>query len=424
MTMMTAPPTAANPSRNAAPGRYAGVDTHRDTHHVAVVDELGRTVADRQFAATNTGYRQIVDFLHDHGPVLAVGVEGTGSYGAELARVLAAAEIAVIEVMRTNRQHRRLKGKSDPLDAEQAALTVAAGRTTVVPKQRDGLVESLRILLAERTSATKARTAVLNQIHALLITAPGDVRTDFHRYHGQKLMDVLARTRPGPGDDPDQVARASLKRLAARHRVLTEEITVLDDQLEQIAARLNPALLATLGVGPVVAASLLTTVGDNPDRIATRAQFAALCGVAPIPASSGRTHRHRLSRGGNRQANHALHRIVLIRMRFREPRTMAYFARRRAEGLADRDIIRCLKRHVANEVFALLTHPPADPLPGPLLRRQRQALGIRLTDAARTLEVPYQQLRRLELGTRTDPELVHRCQHWLEETDHQRLKTA
>ena len=424
MTIMTAPPTAANPSRNATPGRYAGVDTHRDTHHVAVVDELGRALVDRQFAATATGYRQIVDFLRTHGPVLAVGVEGTGSYGAELARVLAAAEMIVIEVMRTNRQHRRLKGKSDPLDAQQAALTVAAGRATVVPKQRDGLVESLRILLAERTSATKARTAVLNQVHALLITAPGTVRSDFHRYHGQELMDVLACTRPGPGDDPDQVARASLKRLAARHRFLTEEITVLDDQLEQIARRLNPALLATQGVGPVVAASLLATVGDNPHRIATQAQFAALCGVAPIPASSGKTNRHRLSRGGDRQANRALHRIVLIRMRFREPRTMAYFARRRAEGLADRDIIRCLKRHIANEVFALLTHPSTEPLPGPSLRRQRQVLGIRLTDAAAALGVPYQRLRRLELGTRTDPDLVHRCQYWLDETDHQRLKTA
>ena len=363
-------------------------------------------------------------FLHAHGPVHAVGVEGTGSYGAELARVLVAAGMTVIEVMRTNRQHRRLKGKSDPLDAEQAALTVAAGRATVVPKQRDGRVESLRILLAERASAAKARAAALNQIHALLITAEGSVRADYRRYHGAALVAVLARTRPGGGDDPAQVTRTSLKRLATRHRMLTEEIGLLDAQLEQIVAELNPALLAAQGVGPVVAATLLATVGDNPERIGTRAQFAALCGVAPIPASSGRTRRNRLSRGGNRQANHALHRIVLIRMRFREPRTMAYFARRRAEGLADRDIIRCLKRHVANEIFALLTGPPAEPLPGPLLRRQRQALGIRLTDAARTLEVPYQRLRRLELGTRTDPELVHRCQHWLEEADQQRLKTA
>lgn len=423
MTMMTAPPAATNPS-SRDPELYAGIDTHKDTHHVAVIDTLGRAVADRQFPATSAGYRQIVAFLHAHGPVHAVGVEGTGSYGAELARVLAAAEMTVIEVMRTNRQHRRLKGKSDPLDAEQAALAVAAGRATVVPKQRDGRVESLRILLDERASAIKARAAALNQIHALLITAEGDVRTDYRRYTGAKLVAVLARTRPTPGENPEQVARASLKRLAIRHEALTEEIEALDDQLERIVAGLNPALRAAHGVGPVVAATLLATVGDNPHRIATRAQFAALCGVAPIPASSGRTHRHRLSRGGNRQANHALHRIVLIRMRTREPRTMAYFTRRRAEGLADRDIIRCLKRHVANEVFALLTHPPADPLPGPLLRRQRQALGIRLTDAARTLEVPYQRLRRLEIGYRTDPELVHRCQHWLEETDQQRLKTA
>jgi transposase len=424
MTMMTAPPTAANPPEDAAPGRYAGVDTHKDTHHVAVVDELGRAVADQRFPVTSAGYRQILDFLHTAGPIRAVGVEGTGSYGAELARVMTAAGMTVIEVMRTNRQHRRLRGKSDPLDAQQAALTVAAGRATVVPKSRDGQVESLRILLTERTSAAKARTAVINQIHALLITAPGAVRADYRRYRGSQLVAVLARTRPGAGHDPEQVARASLKRLAIRHRDLAEEIAVVDHQLEQIVAGLNPALLATHGVGPVVAATLLATVGDNPGRIRTPAAFAALCGVAPVPASSGRTHRHRLSRGGDRQANHALHRIVLLRMRTGEPPTMAYFLRRRAEGLADRDIIRCLKRHVANEIFAVLVHPTTEPLPGPLLRRQRQALGIRLTEAARTLEVPYQQLRRLELGTRTDPDLVHRCQHWLDETDQQRLKTV
>lgn len=157
------------------------------------------------------------------------------------------------------------------------------------------------------------------------------------------------------------------------------------------------------------------TIGDNPDRIGTKAQFAALCGVAPIPASSGRTHRHRLSRGGDRRANHALHRIVLVRMRHHEPRTEAYFTRRRTENLSDRDITRCLKRHIANEMFTLLTRPPTNPLPGPLLRRQRQALGIPLTAASQALGVPYQQLRRLEIGSRTDPDLIERCQHWLDD---------
>lgn len=348
MTTMTAPSSAARPAA-AALGLYAGVDTHKDTHHVALVDELGRTVADQQFMATGAGYRQIVEFLHSRGIIRAVGVEGTGSYGAELARILAAAGMTVIEVRRTDRQHRRIKGKSDQLDARQAALTVAAGRSTVEPKRRDGHVESLRILLAERASAPKARTAVINQIHALLISTEGQVRADYRRHTGQKLVAVLARTRPIAGHEPEQTARGSLKRLAVRHRDLSAEIRGLDDQLEEIVRQLNPALLATPGVGPLVAACLLVTIGDSPDRIGTKAQFAALCGVAPIPASSGRTHRHRLSRGGDRRANHALHRIVLVRMRHREPRTEVYFEHQQR-----------LTTHRDDT-----PHPPPDPGPPP-----------------------------------------------------------
>lgn len=227
MTIMTAPSEAANLVATSL-GLYAGVDTHKDTHPVAVVDELGRAVADQQFPATGTGYRQTVEFLHSHGGIRAVGVEGTGSYGAGLARALAAAGMIVVEVMRTKRQHRRIKGKSDQMDAHQAALAVAADLSAVAPKHRDGHVESLRILLAERASATKACTAVMNQIHALLITAEDKVRAGFRRYHGEKLVAVLARTRPVAGHEPEQVARGSLKRLATRHRQFTAEIADLD----------------------------------------------------------------------------------------------------------------------------------------------------------------------------------------------------
>jgi hypothetical protein len=302
--------------------------------------------------------------------------------------------MTLIEVMRTNRQHRRIREKSDPMDARQAALTVAAGHSTVAPRQSDGLVESLPILLAERTSAVKARTAAMNQIHALLVTTEDEVRACYRRYDGEKLVAILARIRPAAGSGPAQVAqvaRRSLKRLATRHQDLRAKIAGVDDQLEHIVRRLNPAL-----------------------RIGTKAQFAALCGVAPIPASSGHTNRHRLSRGGDRRANHTLHRIALIRMRHHEPRTEAYVNRGRAENLSVRDIIRGLKPHVANEMFALLTHPPTDPLTGPLPRQQRQALGITLTAAALALGVPYQQLRRLKISTSTDADLVERCQQWLE----------
>ncbi|SEO12151.1 IS110 family transposase [Cryobacterium luteum] len=394
---------------------FAGVDTHKDTHHVAIVDGLGRPIADREFLAVGSGYRQIIDFLHAHGIVEAVGVEGTGSYGAELARVLAGAGMRVLEVCRANRAERRLRGKSDPLDARQAALSVVAGRGLATPKQRDGDVESMRILLAERSSATKARTASINQIHSLLVSAPEAVRQDFRRFDGDKLTNTLARTRPAPGTTPELVVRASAKRLAQRHQALTADIAYIDQQLTVLAVRQNPALMAASGVGPFVAAHLLATAGDNPDRITTKAQFAALCGVAPIPASSGTRQRFRLSRGGDRQANAALHRIVLLRKRHKEPRTMAYIARRTAEGLSDRDIVRCLKRHVANEIFALLTQNHAVPLPsGPWLRQRRQTLGIVLTDAAKQLNVPYQRLRRLEIGQRADIDLETAFSAWLD----------
>lgn len=189
---------------------------------------------------------------------------------------------------------------------------------------------------------------------------------------------------------------------------------MIDQGLGGIISTLNPSLLATNGVGVVTAATLLTAMGDNPERVAAKARFAALRGVAPIPASSGQRVRHRLSRGGNRQANHALHRIVLVRMRHREPRTIAYFDKRRAEGLSDRDIIRCLKRHIANEIFRILTDPDPVAPAGPLLRQQRQAFGIPITVLADTLGVPYQRLRRREIGNRHDPELQSRTHGALE----------
>jgi len=312
----------------------------------------------------------------------------------------------VLEVCRSNRAERRLRGKSDPLDTRQAALSVVAGRGRATPKQRDGEVKSMRILLAERSSATKARTASINQIHALLVSAPEAVRQDFRRFDGDKLAVTLARTRPAPGTTPELVARASAKRLAQRHQALTADIAHIDHQLRLLVSRQNPALLSACGVGPCVAAHLLATAGDNPNRVTTKAQFAALCGVAPIPASSGTRQRFRLSRGGDRQANAALHRIVLLRKPHKEPRTMTYIARRTAEGLEGRDIVRCLKRHVANEIFALLTQNPTIALPiGPRLRQRRQTLGTVLPEAAKQLDVPYQRLRRLEIGQRADTNL-------------------
>lgn len=406
MTSMTVAPPLANPP-SLVDGLVAGVDTHKDTHHVAILDHVGRPVADREFRADGRGYAQIITFLREQGYVVRVGVEGTGSYGAGLSRALNAAGFTVIEVARQDRQMRRRRGKSDPLDAHQAAVTVLAATDTTIPKAGDGGVESMRILLGERRSAAKARAQAMNQIHALLITAPELVRQAFRALTGQRLVTTLAKTRPGPGGsvDPETVARQTLKRLAIRHLSMQAEIDLIEAHLEALARQVNPTLLSLSGVGPVTAATLLVAAGDNPERLGSRASFAALAGVAPIPASSGQRTRHRLSRGGNRQANAALHRIVLLRMRHRDPRTMAYFERRRGEQLTDRDIMRCLKRHVANEVYAALLNPATDNPVGRELRTRRQAIGIPISVLAATLGVPYQRLRRLEIGTRADPEL-------------------
>ena len=392
----------------------AGIDTHKHTHHVAVLDRFGRCVADQEFATTSAGYAQIIEFLHAHG-VEVVGIEGTGSYGAGIARALRAAGLAVIEVVRQNRQARRVRGKSDPIDARQAALTVLSGDEAMVPKSADGVVESMRILLSERRSAVKTKTQAMNQIHALLVTAPESVRNVFRRLGGNRLITTLARTRPGTGGTaPEQIARQSLKRLAVRHVAMDADIRLIDRQLDQLVREVNPTLLSLNGVGPVTAATLLVAAGDNPDRLTTRAAFAALVGVAPIPASSGQRTRHRLSRGGNRQANAALHRIVLLRIRHQEPRTVAYFERRRAEGLTNRDITRCLKRHIANEIYKTLLNPAAEQ-PGQHLRTTRQQAGLTVTALAATLGVSFDQLRRLEIGVRADPELEQRALTTLEQ---------
>lgn len=245
----------------------------------------------------------------------------------------------------------------------------------------------------------------MNQIHAAVITASDTVRHTYRRLSGLKLVSRLARSRPAPGQD--QVAQHVLRRLARRHVMLTEEITTIDTELEHLVQEVNPGLLAINGVGKVTAATLLVAVGDNPERMVNKAAFAALCGVAPIPASSGKRTRYRLSRGGNRQANSALHRIVLSRMRHDESRTVTYFTKRRGQQLTDRDIIRCLKRHVANEMYRAITQPTDVAAPGRQLRTQRQAAGVTVTTLAAKLNVPYQRLRRLEIGTRTDPDLVH-----------------
>ena len=334
-----------------------GVDTHTDFHQAAVIDTVGRHLATEAFPTTPTGYRRLLDWLRSHGEVLAVGVEGTGAYGSELGRYLRTNQITVIDVDRPDRKARRANGKSDPVDAYAAATAVLSGRADGTPKTRDGIVEAIRALRVARRSAIKSRTQTINQIRTLIVTAPGEVREKLRDLPTAELIRHLARSRPG-GDlsDPACAARTALRRLARRHQYLTEEIADTDAELGPLVAQAAPDLVAVFGVGTETAAQLLITAGDNPDRLKSEASFAHLRAAAPIQAGSGRTHRHRLNRGGDRQANNALHTIALVRMRH-DPRTREYVARRTAEGMPKKDILRCLKRFIAREVYKHLTSP-------------------------------------------------------------------
>lgn len=334
----------------------AGVDTHQDTHTAAVVDTAGRLLGHRQFRADGAGYVGLLAWLRSFGAVLVVGIEGTGAYGAGLARHLRTQGVVMAEIDRPDRKTRRSAGKSDPIDAEAAARAALAGVRTGVPKQRGGRVEALRNLRVARRSAVDQRADCMRRIKTLIITAPEELRERLRGLPKQQLLNSCAGLRPDTTrvDEPDQATKVALRALARRYGALTEEIADLDALIEPLVVAINPDLLDLNGVGADVAGQLLVTAGENTQRLRSEAAFAMLCGVAPIPASSGKTHRHRLNRGGDRQANAALYRIVLCRLRW-DPRTQAYMARRTTQGLSKKDIIRCLKRLIAREIYYALT---------------------------------------------------------------------
>jgi transposase len=332
-----------------------GVDTHGKTHHAAAVDQTGRVLGDQQFPATAAGYRALLAWLRCLGRLVKVGVEGTGTYGAGLARYLATEGVALVEVDRPDRKTRRSKGKSDPIDAIAAARAALSGQAAGTPKTRTGPVEAIRALRVARRGAVKARTAALNQLHGLIASAPEQLRADLAVLPAAALVPACAALSVDEAtvSDPVQATRAALHAIAIRVQALTAEITQADKRLRPVVARTAPRLLALHGVGPEVAGQLLATAGDNPDRLRSEAALAHLCGVAPIPASSGRTDRHRLNRGGDRAANNALHTITLCRMRY-DPRTKAYVDRRTKQGLGKKEIMRCLKRYIIREVHTAL----------------------------------------------------------------------
>jgi transposase len=335
----------------AALGITGGVDTHLDKHVAAALDPLGRLVGTESFPADAGGYKALLGWLEEFGQVTKVGVEGTSSYGTGLARFLRRHGVEVVEVDRQNRQARRNQGKSDPLDAIEAARAAISGRAAGSGKTKDGSIEAIRVLVVAKRSARQARVKAITQMRHLGFTAPDQLHS---RLKGLSVSALVAETqlRPTRSTDPVTAAtKASLSSLAHRIKSLDVEIAGLDEKIEPLIAAAAPDLLALFGVGPDTAASLLIAAGDNPERLHSEAAWAHLCGVAPVPAGSGKTSGHlRHHQGGNRQANSALWRIVMVRIAH-DPETTQYFERRVKEGRSKRDVIRILKRYVAREVY-------------------------------------------------------------------------
>jgi len=333
-----------------------GVDTHKDLHVAAVVDEHNRVLGSQCFPTTRHGYKQMLAWMRSFGQLRRVGVEATGTYGAGLLRYLQNAGVEVLEVTTPDSGDRRKRGKNDDLDAQNAAHAAFAGKRTVTPKTRDGMIESLRVLKACRKTAVAARRVALQMIHNTVVCAPDELRDTLRKLTRMELIRTLAAWRPDMTDYRNVASayRIALKSLARRYLELHDEIADLDAMIAAIVDELAPALVTRNSIGYASAAQLLLTAGDNSERLHSEASFAALCGVSPVPASSGKTTRHRLNRGGDRAANSALHIIAIGRLRT-DPRTKSYIAKRIAEGHSKLEAIRCLKRYIAREIFSLIS---------------------------------------------------------------------
>lgn len=327
-----------------------GVDTHLDLHVAVLINKIGQVVCTAEFETNKQGYNKLLKWCYSFGQLLKAGIEGTGTYGAGLTRFMLCNNITVYEVNRPNRARRRLRGKSDPTDAENAARAVLANEAKAIPKTQNGSVEAMRFLLIARRSAVKARTQAVNQIRAILVTAPDDIRKKYLITSTLACVEACKGMNALGNSTLLEMLAISLKLLAERWLNLTEELKSLDRNLKVLTKARAPLLIQQYGVGPYVAATLLVTAGDNPERLKKESSFAALCGVSPVEASSGKTIRHRLNRSGSRTANNALWTITLIRMRS-DPRTTQYVERRTQEGMSNKEIQRCLKRYIARELF-------------------------------------------------------------------------
>lgn len=330
-----------------------GVDTHLDTHVAAVISHAGKLLGTLATSTNGGGYLKLLAWARSLGCVHRAGVEGTGTYGAGLARVLREQGIEVLEVNRPDRSKRRLKGKSDPTDAENAARSVLSGEATAIPKSQSGAAEAMRTVSVARRSAVKAKTQAINQLRAILVSTPQDIRERLWKVKAEQCVEGCAHLRHLGATTLLQTLTMTLRLLAKRWQMLTAELKELDAELERLTSQSAPHLREQFGVGPQTAAALIAAAGDNPERLHSEAALAALCGVNPLPASSGKTIRHRLNRGGDRQANNALWTSAMVRMRS-EPRTRAYVERRTAEGMSNKEIHRCLKRYIIRELYPLI----------------------------------------------------------------------
>jgi transposase len=355
-------------------GVVVGVDAHTDTHDAAVLDDCGRLLGTGTFTAGPAGYRQLLGWARRFGRISALGVESTGSYAAGLTRYLRTEGLEVREVNQPHPHTRRRRGKSDPIDAELAARHVLADNRVVIAKDTTGVVESIRQLRVARDGAVKARSAALHALDGVVVSAPDELREQLMiRKTSRGRATLCARFRPDPTrlHEPAVAAKAALRSLARRIIDLDAEIALLDRQLKHLVASAAPETTSRIAVATGHAGTLLVTAGQNIERLRSEASFAALCGASPIPVSTGRTDRHRLNYGGNRDANRALHMIAVCRLRYCE-RTRAYAERRTAEGKTKTEIIRCLKRYIAREIYHSLIadlhpQPSSPPLPTPIV---------------------------------------------------------
>lgn len=396
---------------------WAGIDTHAATNWLSVIDSKESELFSGEFATDRDGSEALCRKLGEFGSVAAVGVECTGTYGAGIARAIAGRGMACYEVVTPGRPLRgRGCGKDDAGDALRAARQVLCGEGLAIPKSQDGWVEEVRALLAARDGLVRSCTSFANLALSLVRKAPDPIRSRFEHLGTAKMMGVLAgweATSSDPVCDAAVFALASLGKSWIQARRSAES---LERRIGATLAKGNPALSSMYGCGPLSAAALAVAAGDNPERLTSEAAFAALCGVSPIKASSGKTVRHRLNRGGDRRANRALHVIAMHRMRT-DPRTMSYVEKRRSEGLSDREIRRCVKRYVAREAYRLIMNPNKVPIEGkgPEMRAERISAGISQRDAAEALGVSASTLCDMELGHHQFRELALRYRRWIDD---------